>query len=158
VTNGMTDDRGSFDEEWRWSRFGDLSGREVHDLLKLRMEAFVVEQACAFAEIDGLDIEALHLRVLSGGRLAGCLRILLDDDGTPRIGRIVTAPFARGSGLGHRMMVAAVARCAELHPGQVIVLSAQAHLQNFYAAHGFIPASAAYLEDGIPHVDMRRPA
>ncbi|WP_185985420.1 GNAT family N-acetyltransferase [Aureimonas mangrovi] len=154
----MTGDRSRCDEDWRWSRFGDLSGREVHDLLKLRVEVFVVEQACAFAEIDGLDIEALHLRVLCEHTLAGCLRILADDDGAPRIGRIVTSPSARGSGLGHRMMEAAVARCTELHPGEAIVLSAQAHLQNFYAAHGFIPASGAYLEDGIAHVDMRRPA
>ena len=134
----------------------ELSGLDVHDLLKLRQDVFVVEQACAFADIDGLDPRALHLLAFVRGPLAGCLRLL--DSPDLRIGRIVVAPQARGSGLGHRLMAAAIERCASDHPDRAIYLSAQAHLKDFYAGHGFIVVSAPYLEDGIPHVDMRRGA
>jgi ElaA protein len=140
-----------------WARFAALSGLEVHDLLRLRQDVFVVEQACAFPEIDGRDPQALHLLARIDGRLVGCLR-LLDEEKAMRIGRIVVGPAARGTGLGHRLMRAALARCAETAPARPVVLSAQAHLQNFYAGHGFIVVSPAYLEDEIPHVDMRRAA
>ncbi len=150
----------SADGEWRWSAFDDLSGREVHDLLALRMEVFVVEQACAFAEIDGNDPAAIHLRIVVGDDLAGCLRVFAPskNDGPARIGRIVTARAYRGAGLGHRMMIEALRYCGERFVGRAIDLSAQAHLTGFYARHGFTPVSECYLEDGIPHLDMRRPA
>ncbi|MCB8837252.1 GNAT family N-acetyltransferase [Aurantimonas sp. VKM B-3413] len=144
---------------WRWSAFEDLSGREVHDLLRLRMDVFVVEQACAFAEIDGKDPGAIHLRRLVGGELAGCLRVFAPSapDFRVRIGRIATAARHRGGGLGHELMAEALRLCAERFQGAAIDLSAQAHLAGFYGRHGFLPVSDIYLEDGIPHLDMRRP-
>lgn len=146
--------------EWRWSAFDELTGREVYDLLRLRMDVFVVEQNCAFSEIDGKDPGALHLRCLVGSGLAGCLRVLPPGtpDGAPRIGRIATASRFRGSGLGHRLMEEGLRFCAEHYPASAIDLSAQAHLEPFYGRHGFTTVSAPYLEDGIPHLDMRRPA
>lgn len=140
--------------EFRWSAFADLSGREMHDLLRLRQDVFVVEQACAFPEIDGRDAQADHLLAVRDGVLVGCLRLFTGSE--MRIGRIATASSARGTGLGHRLMDAALRRCAQTRAGHPVVLSAQAHLQDFYAAHGFKPSSATYLEDGILHVDMRR--
>lgn len=139
---------------FRWVRFDALTGREMHDLLRLRQDVFVVEQACAFPEIDGRDAEAEHLLALRETALVGCLRLFTGAE--MRIGRIATAASARGTGLGHRLMEAALRRCAELRPAHPVVLSAQSHLQDFYAAHGFKPSSATYLEDGILHVDMRR--
>lgn len=144
-------------ETLRWRRFAELSGLEVHDLLRLRQDIFVVEQACAFHEIDGLDPGAEHLLAFRDGVLSGCLRLIAHDTFV-RIGRIVVGAGARGTGLGHRLMVEALKRCRTGHPNRPILLSAQAHLQSFYAGHGFIAASATYLEDGIPHVDMRRDA
>ncbi|TFF20635.1 GNAT family N-acetyltransferase [Jiella endophytica] len=146
--------------EWRWTTFDALSGREVHDLLKLRMDVFVVEQACAFAEIDGRDPEALHLRRFVGGDLAGCLRLFAPQalEHRARIGRIATAAAHRDTGLGHAMMEEALRFCAERFPGAQVDLSAQAHLEGFYRRHGFLPVSKIYLEDDIPHLDMRRPA
>ena len=143
-------------ERLEFRRFDTLSGAEVHALLRLRQDVFVVEQDCAFAEIDGRDPGALHLLAWAGERLAGCLRLLAEEDAM-RIGRIVVGAPARGPGLGHRLLAAALDRCAATAPGRAVVLSAQAHLENFYAAHGFIVVSSAYLEDGILHVDMRRP-
>ncbi|KTQ94188.1 acetyltransferase [Aureimonas ureilytica] len=148
------------DEEWRWRRFDELTVRELHDLLKLRCDVFVVEQACAFAEIDGQDPAAFHLLRREAGFLAGCLRVFAPERcGEPaRIGRIATSPAHRGTGLGHRMMGEALDFCAENFAGADIVLSAQSHLQLFYGKHGFQPVSETYLEDDIPHVDMRRHA
>ncbi|WP_062115436.1 GNAT family N-acetyltransferase [Aureimonas sp. AU40] len=153
--------------EWRWRRFDALHLRELHDLLKLRCDVFVVEQACAFAEIDGRDPDALHLlRLEEGGALAGCLRLFAPDESkgdeaernAARIGRIATAPAHRGTGLGHLMMAEALRLCAERWPEADILLSAQSHLQSFYGKHGFQPVSEPYLEDDIPHIDMRRRA
>ncbi|KQT85634.1 hypothetical protein ASG48_08800 [Aurantimonas sp. Leaf443] len=145
---------------WRWAAFDELTGREVHDLLRLRAAVFVVEQACAFAEIDGRDPHAFHLRWIVGRDLAACLRVLPPEGsgGRPCIGRVASAKGSRGAGLGHRMMEEALAFCARRFPGLEIDLSAQAHLQPFYARHGFAAVSDPYLEDDIPHVDMRRPA
>ena len=36
------------------------------------------------------------------------------------------------------------------------VLEAQAHLAGFYAGHGFRSSGPQYVEDGIPHLPMRR--
>jgi ElaA protein len=143
----------------RWAPFAALSGLDVHDMLALRCQVFVVEQRCAFAEIDGRDPDAVHL-LLRGedGRLEGTLRVFAPagENGAARIGRIATAPHARGRGLGHTMMREALRFCTERFPGAAIDLSAQEHLAAFYGAHGFTAVSASYLEDDIPHVDMRR--
>lgn len=145
-------------EGWRWATFDALGGREVHDLLKLRMDVFVVEQACAFAEIDGKDFGALHLLHTVDGALAGCLRVFAPPapGDSARIGRVATSAAFRGTGLGNRLMGEGVRYCRESYPGHPIDLSAQAHLMRFYERHGFTCVSDAYLEDDIPHVDMRR--
>jgi len=143
----------------RWAAFGDLSGRDVHDILRLRCLVFVVEQRCAFPEVDGCDPDAVHLLWRDeAGRLSGTLRVFEPEaSGAARIGRIATAPHARGQGLGHAMMREALGLCAERFPGRPIDLSAQEHLVPFYERHGFTVVSPSYLEDDIPHVDMRRP-
>ncbi len=146
-------------EDGLWRAFEDLSARDLHDILKLRCDVFVVEQRCAFAEIDGRDPHALHLLYRDGAALAGCLRLFDPGPAEPdiRIGRIAVSPAHRGTGLGHRLMAEALRFCAGRHPHAAIVLSAQSHLQGFYGRHGFAPSSEPYLEDDIPHVDMRRP-
>ena len=148
-----------------WAEMDALSPRQLHDLLRLRVDVFVVEQACPYPEIDGRDPQARHLLVTAPGEggageteLAACLRLLRPEaPGEPlRIGRIVVAPAWRGTGLGDYLMRAALAEARRIAPGHPQALSAQAHLTTFYAAHGFVPVSETYLEDGIPHVDMLR--
>lgn len=147
-----------------WHAFDALSPARLYALLKLRVDVFVVEQACPYPEIDGRDAEARHFLLESGdGDLAAYLRLFAPRTGdltgdVARLGRIVTAPGWRGCGLGDYLMRAGLAECARLFPGHAVELSAQAHLQRFYAAHGFHCVSDIYPEDGIPHVDMRRPA
>ena len=142
------------------ARLDALTPGELHDLFRLRIDVFVVEQNCPYPEIDGKDPEALHLRLLEDGRLAAYARIFAADAtaSEARIGRVVVAPGYRGQRLGERVMREAIAACGKLAPGAVIAISAQAHLQRFYGSLGFSVTSAEYLEDGIPHVDMIRPA
>ena len=143
---------------WTCLRFEELSVRQLYDVLALRSEVFVVEQNCVFQDIDGLDPQTWHLLGEDGGKLAAYTRLIPPGVKAPDalIGRVVTAPAARGGGTGRLLMTEAVAQCERLWPGQAITLHAQAHLERFYGSFGFEPAGAQYLEDGIPHIEMRK--
>jgi len=145
-------------EAFTWRDFPDLSPFELHAVLKLRCDVFIVEQECAFPEIDGKDPLARHLLCHHGADLIGCLRLF--DPGVAgdeaRIGRVVVAPPARGTGLGRRLMQAALDEIEARHGRIPVALSAQLHLEAFYAGFGFTRVAEPYLEDGIPHCDMRR--
>ncbi|MDM7849794.1 GNAT family N-acetyltransferase [Pseudochrobactrum kiredjianiae] len=139
-----------------WHEIDDLTPRALYAMLKLRMDVFIVEQNCAFAEIDGKDIGAFHLRILDGEELAACLRVLPPEKAAPvKIGRVVVAPNYRGYKLGQRLMQEAVDFAQARFPGQPIELGGQSHLQKFYGSFGFVAISEEYLEDNIPHIDMR---
>lgn len=144
-----------------WFTFDELPLVDLYEVLKLRVDVFVVEQNCPYPEIDGRDPEALHYLLKDAeGRLAAYLRAFAPSAEEPfaRLGRIVVAPHARGLRLGDHLMSAGLAWAWDLYPQADVELSAQAHLQRFYGSHGFEPTGEIYLEDGIPHVDMRRPA
>ncbi|TNH31803.1 GNAT family N-acetyltransferase [Micromonospora orduensis] len=136
--------------------FADLTARTFHDLLKLRIDVFVVEQNCPYPELDGRDVEpgTRHLWLTDGDAPLAYLRILADPAGTARIGRVVAAPAARGGGHAGRLMTAAL----EVVGNRPCVLEAQSHLVAFYARHGFAVSGPEYVEDGIPHTPMRRDA
>ncbi len=138
--------------------FDALSGADVYDMLALRQRVFVVEQACAYLDADGLDRGARHLLLREGGVLVAYTRVLAPGVRFPTvtIGRVVVAPERRGEALGLRVMRETIA-AIEASEGPVpITLAAQAHLERFYGALGFVTISPRYDEDGIPHVDMRR--
>lgn len=149
-----------------WATLDALTPRQVHDLLRLRQDAFVVEQACAYADIDGRDDQAEHGLWYAADRAAphslrliACCRVLPWSKGGAEIaiGRIVVHPDWRGKALGDRVMIGAIRRTMDRFGPVPIALSAQAHLVRFYAKHGFAPVGPGYLEDGIPHQDMIRP-
>jgi ElaA protein len=140
--------------------FAELDTVTLYALLKLRTDVFVVEQRCAYPELDGRDLEAStrHIWLAPDGDRAephAYLRILADPDGTARIGRVVVAAKARGTGLAGRLVSAAL---EEIGPGTPAVLEAQSYLVGFYTGFGFTPTGPEYLDDGIPHVPMRRGA
>ncbi|GAA5662789.1 GNAT family N-acetyltransferase [Brucella intermedia] len=141
----------------RWDQLDNLTPRALYAMLKLRVDVFVVEQKCPYPEIDGKDFEAFHLRIVDGEELAASLRVLPpEQDGKPvKIGRVVVAPDYRGYKLGHRLMKEAIEFAQARFPGTAIELGGQSHLQKFYGSFGFEAISDEYLEDGIPHVDMR---
>lgn len=140
-----------------WDQLDNLTPRALYAMLKLRVDVFVVEQNCPYPEIDGKDYDAFHLRILDGEELAASLRVLPpEQDGKPvKIGRVVVGADYRGYKLGQRLMKEAVAFAQKRFPGVAIELGGQSHLQKFYGSFGFVAVSDEYLEDGIPHVDMR---
>jgi ElaA protein len=128
----------------------------LYRLLALRVDVFVVEQHCAYRELDGRDIEpdALMIWIEQDGRPVATLRLLTDPDGRARIGRVATDPGARSAGLAARLM----RRALELASDRDIVLDAQAQLQGWYERFGFARSGDPFDEDGISHVPMTRPA
>jgi ElaA protein len=137
--------------------FADLAPDVLYALLKLRIDVFVVEQACPYPDLDGRDNEpgTRHLWVTAGTDPAAplaYLRVLTEADGTMRVGRVVTARKARGEGHAKRLMVAAL----EIDPAATTVLDAQSHLVGWYARFGFEPYGPEFLEDDIPHTPMKR--
>ena len=150
--------------EWQWSGFADLTALALYEMLALRQQVFVLEQTCLYPDIDGLDPGAHHLlgwATLDGRReLAASLRCLAPGAKYTEmsLGRVVTSPAARGTGLGRELVAEGIACAERLHPGHAIRIGAQAHLEGFYAGFGFVTVSAPYDEDGIMHLDMLRPA
>jgi ElaA protein len=125
----------------------------LYGVLRLRQDVFVLEQECLYPDLDGRDVEpgAIQWWAEDGdGRVVGTLRQLDDGGGVVRIGRVVTADVARGTGVAAAMMQAVLG--ATRGP---VVLDAQAHLEHWYARFGFARDGAEFLEDGIPHVPMR---
>lgn len=131
----------------------DLTPQRLYALLKLRIDVFVVEQECPYPELDGRDLEPTtrHLWIGSDVPVA-YLRLLEEPGGGFRIGRVCTARDARGRGLSRRLMEAALAEAGD----GVTVLDAQVQVADLYAAFGFERVGDEFLEDGIPHVTMRR--
>ena len=144
--------------DWRFSAFEGLLPREIHDLFRLRAQVFVVEQECAFQDLDGIDPACHHLLGARSGELVVYCRVV--PPGVkftePSIGRVITSDAVRGTGLGRLLMQEALMRTSELWPAMPIRIGAQQHLENFYVSLGFVTDSEPYDEDGIPHVEMLR--
>ncbi len=150
---------------WQTKHFEELSLNQLYDVLKLRVDVFVVEQTCFYPDLDGekdlLDRhpQTLHLLAYQAEQLVAYLRILPKGQNYPNnvsIGRVVTAPKARGGGLGHELMTEALKTCQQYFPNETIKISAQQHLKAYYQKHGFTQVSEMYLEDDIPHIAMIR--
>ena len=145
---------------WQWYALSELSAYELYSIMAARVQVFVVEQACVYQDLDGLDRDALHLVGWAEDSVAAYLRVLAPNVrfSERSIGRVITSQAFRGRGLGRELMAHALARLDREFPGEALRIGAQAHLQRFYGELGFETASAPYDEDGIPHVEMlRRP-
>ena len=137
----------------------DLDAPTLYALLRLRVDVFVVEQACAYGELDGRDLEPRARHYWLAGRgdpkpVLGTIRLLKEPGGGYRIGRLCTSRDVRGRGLGRRLLEAAL---AEVGDGEC-VLDSQDHLAPLYRGYGFEPTGPSYDWDGVAHLPMRRPA
>lgn len=148
---------------WQSLSFAQLTTSQLYDLLKLRIDIFVVEQNCPYPDLDGNEHEldrhaqTIHLLGYQEGELVAYLRILAKGQSYAdyiSIGRVVTKTSARGSGLGHQLLQQALELCQQHYPKESIKISAQEHLANYYQQHGFKQVSEMYLEDNIPHIAM----
>jgi ElaA protein len=149
------------DVQFEWLPFANLSLRQLHDLFRLRQEVFVVEQRCAYLDIDGKDVLCWHgLGTLPDGTLVASARLVPPGVSFPEppIGRVVSAPTFRRFGYGRALMRSAIEQVKRLYPGQEIQIGAQRYLERFYESFGFVTKGKPYLEDGIEHVHMIRGA
>ena len=153
---------------WHFAPFAKLTPQQVHDLYRLRVHVFIVEQDCVFQDVDGVDPQCWHLLGYGDRSQSGEGRDLSSDElvaycrfvppgikfTEASIGRVITAPSVRGTGMGRVLMAEAMKRARELWPGQALRIGAQAHLERFYNGFGFTKSSEPYDEDGILHIEM----
>ncbi len=142
--------------ELKVKTFAQLSNTELYAILKLRVDVFVVEQACPYPEIDGRDEDSLHVWLEQDGEILAYLRVL--DRGVESeyvaIGRVIAA--RRRQGLGSEIMKAGIRVAQEHFHAEAIYLEGQVYAQGFYESLGFRQISEPYLEDNIPHIKMLR--
>jgi ElaA protein len=149
--------------QWQFLSYGALSLQQLYAMLQLRTEVFVVEQNCVFQDMDGYDDQAMHLLGMQGDKqdeklvaYARCFNAGIKFK-EASIGRVITHASLRGTGAGHALMQQAIVSMKRIWGEQPIRIGAQARLEKFYQQHGFATASAPYIEDGIPHIEMLRP-
>jgi ElaA protein len=144
--------------KWKIKRFEELSTIELHHLLQLRSEVFIVEQNCVYQDIDGKDQKALHLIGEYNSKIVAYARLF--DAGNyfeeTSIGRVVVGINYRDKKFGHELMQHAITGVKDHFNTTKITISAQLYLQKFYESHGFVVTSETYLEDDIPHIQMKK--
>lgn len=145
---------------WNSKPFDALSLMEFHELLKLRVDVFVVEQNCPYPELDGQDPSAIHIvgRDADGAMVAVARILPPAPDDVPHIGRIAVRQDLRGQGIAKELMNIALEEVAKRYGTRRSALAAQSHLEQFYASLGYVRQGPDYPWDGIPHVDMLRTA
>ena len=144
--------------QWKIKTFETLSVNELYDILRLRSEIFVVEQNCVYLDLDGKDKLALHLFGEFEGKITAYSRLFkpgITFDNAP-IGRVVVDANYRNKKWGHDLMREAIAGIQSHFGESKITIGAQLYLKKFYESHGFVQTSEMYLEDDIPHIEMKR--
>ena len=138
-------------------KFKQLSKEELYQILQLRAEVFVVEQNCPYQDLDDLDFDSLHLCGYLHKELVAYSRLIkpgLKYPGTS-IGRVITKSIVRNRGAGKALMNESINECRKHWREENIFISAQERLKSFYRDLGFEINSDSYLEDGIPHIEMK---
>ncbi|TQV85076.1 GNAT family N-acetyltransferase [Aliikangiella coralliicola] len=148
---------------WFVKSFKELTTDELYAILQLRIDVFVVEQNCIYSDIDGKDNlpGALHLFSVKDDQIACYLRIFppgISYPEMPSLGRVITHPDFRGTGIGHELLQRALQIIDKRWPDKTCHISAQSYLEKFYQQHGFSTVGEGYLEDDIPHIGMERVA
>ncbi|WP_118788712.1 GNAT family N-acetyltransferase [Haemophilus haemolyticus] len=135
-------------------KFNELILTELHGIYAARVAVFVVEQNCPYQEVDEQDLHAHHVFLERDGKVAAYCRLIPDDDGV-HIGRVLVRSEYRAEKLGRKLVAFALEYATREFAGADVLAQAQLYLEKFYASFGFVTESDDYLEDGIPHIDMR---
>jgi len=141
---------------WVLKKFQELTPDELYALLRLRAEVFVVEQTCAFQDLDNKDQPSYHLLGYLQDELVAYTRLVPPGISytAASIGRVVTSPTHRKKGFGKLLMQESIKVCDQLFGKNTIMIGAQCYLIEFYSSLGFVPSGEVYLEDGIEHIEM----
>lgn len=143
---------------WNSYQFNEFTAQELYNILKLRVEVFVVEQNCPYPELDGLDEVSTHIVYEEGGEVLAYARLVPAGEKyeVPSIGRVIVRKEARGRGLAKELLERCIRYIEEQWKEPEIQLQGQLYLKDFYGSFGFEAISGVYDEDGIPHIDMKR--
>jgi len=139
--------------------FDALSPLEMYQMLRLRSEVFVVEQQCLFLDMDNKDQQCHHLLLYNQDTLVATARLVppgLSYSDAMSIGRIVTSPAMRGTGVGKILVDLAIADSYQLFGQGPIKIGAQLYAKKFYETFGFVQSGPVYDEDGIDHIEMTK--
>jgi ElaA protein len=141
---------------WIVKKFDELSPHELYAILQLRNEVFVVEQNCVFQDADNKDQSSYHLMGWINEKLVAYTRLVPPGVAYDKasIGRVVTSPSIRRTGLGKELMNTSIEKTKQLFGNTPILIGAQLYLKKFYESLGFHQSSSIYLEDGIEHIEM----
>ncbi len=135
-------------------RFEELSVGELYDILKIRVEVFVVEQQCIYQELDEKDKQSYHVFYKENGKIQAYLRVI--DKGVSfdevSIGRVISVK--RRCGIGSKLLAQGIKVAKERMNATSIRIEAQTYARKLYEKQGFIQVSEEFLEDGIPHIEM----
>jgi ElaA protein len=143
--------------KWVTKKFEALSVVELYQILRLRSEIFVVEQNCVYQDLDNKDQKALHLFGEYDGKIIAYSRLFKAGDyfDCSSIGRVVVDENYRDKKFGHELIKQGIFEIRNHFNEDNITISAQLYLKKFYETHGFIQTSEMYLEDDIPHIEMK---
>lgn len=135
-------------------RYDELTLDELYDIIKLRVDVFVVEQNCPYYELDGKDKMAYHVFCREEEKMIAYLRVL--DRGisfeTVSLGRVIS--LKRRCGLGTELLKTGIEVAKEKYNADKITIEAQTYAKKFYEGVGFVKISDEFMEDGIPHILM----
>ncbi|WP_010651783.1 GNAT family N-acetyltransferase [Oceanobacillus massiliensis] len=142
--------------KWMMKEFNELTNEQLYQLLKARIDVFVVEQKCAYPELDNYDQNSLHLFLLVGDEIAANIRILPKNTKYKEvsIGRVLVVEKFRGKGYARAILERGIEFIHKDWKEDKIHIQAQVYLNEFYSSLGFKQISDIYLEDDIPHIDM----
>ena len=143
---------------WKIKPFETLTTAELYNLLQIRNEVFIVEQNCVYQDVDSKDQKAYHIIGELDGIVVAYARLFKSKDyfDEASIGRVLVKQTHRNFKLGHLLMERAIYFISSELGEIKITISAQLYLKLFYESHGFIQTSDTYLEDDIPHIEMKR--
>ncbi|KFC23765.1 GNAT family N-acetyltransferase [Epilithonimonas lactis] len=144
--------------EWKIKTFSELTTPELYEIIKARVNVFVVEQDCPYPDLDDNDQKAIHLWAENNGEVLAYCRIFDKGIKYPEtsIGRVVTTENGRGTGLGKQLIKYALEVIENRLGTSEVRISAQDYLLKFYSDFGFQDTGKKYLEDNIPHTEMFR--
>ena len=143
---------------WILKSFDDLTPKELYQILQLRNEVFIVEQNCPYQDLDNKDLKAFHLMGMQNHQLLAYSRLLAPgiSYSESSIGRVVSSPAARKTGMGKQLMTESIRQIHHLFHTDRIRIGAQLYLKKFYESFGFQQEGEPYIEDQIPHIIMLR--